>query len=85
MRTVIETQKTSRISSDGFTPRFTGASAPISTQAAEVAQKAQSSFCVLAGLAVKLLVDIFQVGVSDVGVNLGGGDVAVTEHALDAA
>ena len=78
-------KRISKLSSDGFALGFDGASAPISTQAAEVAQKAQSSFCVLAGLAMKFLVDVFEMGVSDVGVDLGGGDVAVTEHALDAA
>ena len=78
-------KRISKLSSDGFALGFDGASAPISTQAAEVAQKVQSSFCVLAGLAMKFLVDVFEMGVGDVGVDLCRSDVAVTEHALDAA
>lgn len=34
---------------------------------------------------MKLFVDFAEVGVSDVGVDLGGGDVGVTEHGLDRA
>lgn len=36
-------------------------------------------------LPVELLVDAFEVRVGDVGVNLGGGDVAVAEQGLDRA
>lgn len=36
-------------------------------------------------LVVKLVVDGLQVWVGDVGVNLGCGDIAVTEHGLNAA
>ena len=35
--------------------------------------------------AMKLLVDVAQVLVGDVGVDLCGADIAVAEHALDAA
>lgn len=34
---------------------------------------------------MEALVDVFEVWVGDVGVNLGGCDVAVAEHGLDAA
>ena len=34
---------------------------------------------------MELLVYLFEVGVSDVSVNLGGGDVGVAEHGLNGA
>lgn len=34
---------------------------------------------------MKLLVDLFEVGVGDVGVDLGSADVGVVEHSLDGA
>ena len=34
---------------------------------------------------MKLLVDLFEVGVGDVGVDLGSADVGVAEHSLDGA
>ncbi len=37
------------------------------------------------GVGVKFLVDFFEVGVGDVGVNLGSADVGVAEHSLDGA
>ena len=34
---------------------------------------------------MKLLVDVAQMGIGDVGINLGRGDGGVAEHGLDAA
>ena len=36
-----------------------------------------------AGFGVETVVDFFEVGVGDVGVNLGSGDVGMAEHGLD--
>ena len=48
---------------------------------AEVNGKMQSGLAVW----VEFFVDLFEVGDVDVGVDLGGGDVDVAEHFLDAA
>lgn len=37
------------------------------------------------GVGVEFFVDFFEVGVGDVGVDLGGADVGVAEHGLDGA
>ncbi len=37
------------------------------------------------GVGVKFLVDFFEVGVGDMGVDLGGADVGVAEHGLNGA
>lgn len=34
---------------------------------------------------VKFIMNFFEVRVGDVGVNLGGGDIGMTEHSLDGA
>lgn len=39
----------------------------------------------LLGFGVEFFVDVAEVGVGDVGVDLGGGDVGVAEEALDGA
>ncbi len=36
-----------------------------------------------AGFGVETVVDFFEVGVGDMGVNLGSGDVGMAEHSLD--
>lgn len=37
------------------------------------------------GVGVEFFVDLFEVGVGDVGVNLGSADVGMAEHGLDRA
>lgn len=34
---------------------------------------------------MKLLMDLFEVGIGDVRIDLGGGDIAMSEHRLHAA